>query len=237
MDLQQPERKMSKSEDSPQGTILVLDPPKTIEKKIKSAVTDSGSEVRHDRDDQARRLEPHRDLRRGHRAHRSPTSSASSTGQQYGVFKVAVAEAVVEFLRPVQDRFARARGRPGRDRSPARGGRRRGRGARRSRARPRRARRGPAPPSRWTARTAYGASFQGAGCARSVGQSDLPTTSPRSCPTASSQLAVPPPSAPWITTACGAAPVDVDADADARRREVGLASAAGYGRSSRRTAR
>ena len=42
---------MSKSEDSPQGTILVLDPPKTIEKKIKSAVTDSGSEVRHDRDE------------------------------------------------------------------------------------------------------------------------------------------------------------------------------------------
>ena len=51
MDLQHPERKMSKSEDSPQGTILVLDPPKTIEKKIKSAVTDSGSEVRHDRDE------------------------------------------------------------------------------------------------------------------------------------------------------------------------------------------
>ena len=54
MDLQHPENKMSKSEDSPQGTILVLDPPKTIEKKIKSAVTDSGAEVRHDRDEQAR---------------------------------------------------------------------------------------------------------------------------------------------------------------------------------------
>src|SRR5665213_1503861 len=49
MDLQHPEDKMSKSEDSPQGTILVLDPPKTIEKKIKSAVTDSGTEIRHDR--------------------------------------------------------------------------------------------------------------------------------------------------------------------------------------------
>ena len=50
MDLQHPDRKMSKSEESPQGTVLVLDPPKTIEKKIKSAVTDSGAEVRHDRD-------------------------------------------------------------------------------------------------------------------------------------------------------------------------------------------
>ncbi len=50
MDLQHPDRKMSKSEDSPQGTILVLDPAKTIQKKIKSAVTDSGAEVRHDRE-------------------------------------------------------------------------------------------------------------------------------------------------------------------------------------------
>ena len=50
MDLQDPTRKMSKSEDSPQGTIGVLDDPKAITKKIKSAVTDSDTEVRHDRD-------------------------------------------------------------------------------------------------------------------------------------------------------------------------------------------
>src|SRR5690348_5024902 len=47
MDLQNPTRKMSKSEESPQGTIGVLDPPSAIAKKIKSAVTDSGSEVRY----------------------------------------------------------------------------------------------------------------------------------------------------------------------------------------------
>src|SRR5215813_3318178 len=47
-DLQKPEAKMSKSIESPQGTVGVLDPPKTIAKKIKSAVTDSGSEVRFD---------------------------------------------------------------------------------------------------------------------------------------------------------------------------------------------
>src|ERR687892_192137 len=43
MDLQAPERKMSKSVDSPQGTVLVLDDPKVIERKFRRAVTDSGT--------------------------------------------------------------------------------------------------------------------------------------------------------------------------------------------------
>ena len=50
-DLQRPEAKMSKSTDSPQGTILVLDSPAAITKKVKSAVTDSGAEVRFDPDE------------------------------------------------------------------------------------------------------------------------------------------------------------------------------------------
>jgi tryptophanyl-tRNA synthetase len=48
MDLQQPTAKMSKSEDSPQGTILVLDDLGSVAKKIKRAVTDNDSEVRWD---------------------------------------------------------------------------------------------------------------------------------------------------------------------------------------------
>src|SRR5690606_36896869 len=48
MDLQHPENKMSKSLDSPQGTVLVLDDPKVIERKFKRAVTDSEAEVRYD---------------------------------------------------------------------------------------------------------------------------------------------------------------------------------------------
>src|SRR5918998_2099730 len=48
MDLQNPTAKMSKSVDSPQGTVLVLDDPRDIERKIKRAVTDSGSSVRFD---------------------------------------------------------------------------------------------------------------------------------------------------------------------------------------------
>ena len=49
MDLQEPTKKMSKSEDSPHGSIGVLDEPKAITKRIKSAVTDSETDVRHDR--------------------------------------------------------------------------------------------------------------------------------------------------------------------------------------------
>jgi tryptophanyl-tRNA synthetase len=105
MDLQDPTRKMSKSEDSPQGTVLVLDEPKVVEKKIKSAVTDSGSEVRHDREAKpgvsnlieiygavtgASIAEVERDF----------------DGAGYGKFKTTVAEAVVEFLRPVRERYA-----------------------------------------------------------------------------------------------------------------------------------
>ncbi|MEZ5229308.1 MAG: tryptophan--tRNA ligase [Acidimicrobiales bacterium] len=48
MDLQHPENKMSKSVDSPQGTVGILDDPKTIEKKFKRAVTDNDAEVRYD---------------------------------------------------------------------------------------------------------------------------------------------------------------------------------------------
>ncbi len=48
MDLQEPTRKMSKSIDSPQGTVLMLDDPATIEKKFKRAVTDNDGEVRYD---------------------------------------------------------------------------------------------------------------------------------------------------------------------------------------------
>src|SRR3954451_6982345 len=48
MDLQEPTKKMSTSSGSLQGTLLMLDPPETVRKKVKSAVTDSGSDVRYD---------------------------------------------------------------------------------------------------------------------------------------------------------------------------------------------
>src|SRR6266542_1830119 len=51
MDLQEPEKKMSTTGGTAQGTVGMLDPPETIRKKFKSAVTDSGTEVRHDPDE------------------------------------------------------------------------------------------------------------------------------------------------------------------------------------------
>src|SRR5262249_56555723 len=46
MDLQEPTRKMSTTGGTEDGTVLVLDDPKTVEKKVKRAVTDSGTEIR-----------------------------------------------------------------------------------------------------------------------------------------------------------------------------------------------
>ena len=43
MDLQEPERKMSTTLGTPQGTLSLLDPPEVLEKKVRSAVTDSAS--------------------------------------------------------------------------------------------------------------------------------------------------------------------------------------------------
>ena len=48
MDLQDPTRKMSKSVSSPLGTVLVLDPPEEIDRKVRKAVTDTETEVRYD---------------------------------------------------------------------------------------------------------------------------------------------------------------------------------------------
>jgi tryptophanyl-tRNA synthetase len=112
MDLQYPENKMSKSEDSPQGTILVLDPPKTIERKIKSAVTDSGSEVRHDPQTKpgvSNLIEIY-----GAVTGRSFAEiEREFDGLQYGAFKMTVAAAVVEFLEPVQRRYQELAADPG----------------------------------------------------------------------------------------------------------------------------
>jgi tryptophanyl-tRNA synthetase len=105
MDLQNPTRKMSKSEESPQGTIGVLEDPKAITKKIKSAVTDSDTEVRHDRETKpgvSNLIEIHAAVTGSDIA---AIEKEFGTGG-YGTFKVAVAEAVVEFLRPVQERYA-----------------------------------------------------------------------------------------------------------------------------------
>ena len=67
MDLQDPTRKMSKSIDSPQGTVLMLDDPAVIERKFKRAVTDTDGEVRYDPEAKPGVSNLLVDPRRGHR--------------------------------------------------------------------------------------------------------------------------------------------------------------------------
>jgi tryptophanyl-tRNA synthetase len=104
MDLQDPTRKMSKSEDSPLGTVLLIEDEKAITKKIKSAVTDSETDVRHDRDTKP-------GISNLIEIYGTATGLTIAAVEQefgdggYGRFKTAVGEAVVEFLRPVQERF------------------------------------------------------------------------------------------------------------------------------------
>jgi tryptophanyl-tRNA synthetase len=104
MDLQNPTAKMSKSADSPQGTVPLLDPPEAIAKKIKSAVTDSGTEVRYDPANKpgiSNLVEIHSAVTdRG-----IAEIEAEFAESGYGSFKGAVADAVVEALRPLQERY------------------------------------------------------------------------------------------------------------------------------------
>ena len=104
MDLQVPTAKMSKSVDSPQGTVLVLDPPAVIAKKIKAAVTDSGTDVRHDPAEKpgvSNLLELYAvatDRTIG-------DVEQEFAGSGYGALKSGVADAVIDFLRPLQERY------------------------------------------------------------------------------------------------------------------------------------
>ena len=103
MDLQAPERKMSKSVDSPQGTVLVLDEPKVIERKFKRAVTDSETEVRYDREAKPGVANLLDILAAA--THGDPAALAGNY-TRYGPLKADAAEAVIELLRPLQARYA-----------------------------------------------------------------------------------------------------------------------------------
>jgi tryptophanyl-tRNA synthetase len=103
MDLQAPERKMSKSLDSPQGTVLVLDDPKVIERKFTRAVTDSEAEVRYD--PEAKPGVSNLLAILAAATDGDPVALAERY-TRYGPLKADAAEAVIELLRPLQARFA-----------------------------------------------------------------------------------------------------------------------------------
>ncbi|HSS80789.1 MAG TPA: tryptophan--tRNA ligase [Gaiellaceae bacterium] len=109
MDLQEPTKKMSTTGGTAQGTVGVLDPPDTIRKKFRSAVTDSGSDVRHDPDAKAgiSNLIEILSIMSGEEI---AAIEARYDGGGYGAFKSDVAEAVVSVLDPIRTRYEELRG-------------------------------------------------------------------------------------------------------------------------------
>ena len=104
MSLQEPTKKMSKSDDNKTATIYLLDNPKDIEKKIKRAQTDSENSVHYDREQKpgisnlieilsAVTDQTHEEVEKAYE------------GKGYGAFKKDVAEAVIATLEPIQQRF------------------------------------------------------------------------------------------------------------------------------------
>ena len=110
MDLQHPERKMSKSVDSPLGTDRASSTsPSEIERKVKKAVTDTDGEVRYDPEAKPGLSNLLELLAAA--TDRRPEEVAAGY-PRYGDLKRDVAEALVELLRPVQARHAELAGRP-----------------------------------------------------------------------------------------------------------------------------
>lgn len=104
MSLQEPTKKMSKSDDNQNATIRLLDDPKTIEKKLKRAVTDSDNEVRYDKENKPG-ISNLMDIRRAITGESYETIEALYQGKGYGAFKGDIAQLVVDTLTPIQDRY------------------------------------------------------------------------------------------------------------------------------------
>jgi tryptophanyl-tRNA synthetase len=107
MDLQFPDRKMSTTGGSPQGTVYVLDEPDTIVKKLRSAVTDSGSEVVRAPDKEG--ISNLIEILAAVRGTAPEEVEREFDGSGYGAFKQAVADAVVGYLAPVRERYEELR--------------------------------------------------------------------------------------------------------------------------------
>jgi tryptophanyl-tRNA synthetase len=110
MDLQEPERKMSTTGGTPQGTVRLLDPPDVVRKKFKSAVTDSGTDVR--RAPEKPGISNLIEIMAVATGEPMEAIEARYDGQGYGRFKTDVGDAVVELLGPIQGRYEELRSDP-----------------------------------------------------------------------------------------------------------------------------
>ncbi|HMC07313.1 MAG TPA: tryptophan--tRNA ligase [Solirubrobacterales bacterium] len=108
MNLQDPGTRMSTTYGSEQGTVYILDDADVVRKKVRSAVTDSGTEVR--RADEKPGITNLIEVLSAARGVAPEEVEREFAGAGYGDFKVAVADAVVEYLTPVRERYAELRG-------------------------------------------------------------------------------------------------------------------------------
>jgi tryptophanyl-tRNA synthetase len=107
MDLQEPTKKMSTTGGTEQGTVYVLDAPDVIRRKFKTAVTDSGREVRRapDKEGVSNLIE----IMAIATGDEPDAIEARYDGAGYGQFKEDVAEAVIALLEPVKRRYEELR--------------------------------------------------------------------------------------------------------------------------------
>ena len=105
MSLQEPTKKMSKSDENPNASIYLMDDPDTIIRKCKRAVTDSEGQILY-RDDQPG-IKNLIDIYRACTNKSVEEVLKEFDGKGYGDFKMAVGESVVSVLKPLQDEVAR----------------------------------------------------------------------------------------------------------------------------------
>ena len=102
MSLQDPSKKMSKSDENPNASIYLMDDPDTIIRKFKRAVTDSGNEVRYSEDKPG--VSNLMDIYGAATGKTKEEIEREFDGKGYGDFKMAVGESVVDLLRPLQEK-------------------------------------------------------------------------------------------------------------------------------------
>jgi len=104
MSLQEPTKKMSKSDENPNASIYLMDDPDTIIRKFKRAVTDSEACVRYSENQPG--IMNLIDIYCACTGKTAAEVEKEFEGKGYGDFKMAVGESVVSVLKPIQDRFA-----------------------------------------------------------------------------------------------------------------------------------
>ncbi len=104
MSLQNPEKKMSKSDENPNASIYLMDDPDTIIRKFKRAVTDSMAQIIYS--DEQPGVKNLLDIYCACTGKTSDEAVREFDGKGYGDLKLAVGESVVSVLRPLQERYA-----------------------------------------------------------------------------------------------------------------------------------